>query len=100
IGQENPPPVFRHSDVAIGGPPLAVDRSGGTQIDIDPAKRRRPHFPPPVEKMRLPLFERALQRAVLTEADIIRNPLVVVDRHALPLGYTRSQSNCALAPLP
>ena len=99
VGEKDPPPVFRHGDVAIARPTVFVGCRGGAQIHVAP-KRARSHFPPPVEKSRLPLFESTLQRAVVGEADIVRDPLVIVDRHCFPLGYARSQSNRARAPLP
>ena len=100
IGEKDPPAVFRHGDVAIARPTVLVGCRGGAQIHVGTAKRGRPHFPPPVEKPRLPLFEGTLQRAIVGEADVVRDPLVIVDRHSFPLGYTRSQSNRARAPLP
>ena len=87
VGEKDPPPVFRHGDVAIARPAVLVGCRGGAQIHVGSPKRARPHFPPPVEKSRLPLFESALQRAVVGEADIVRDPLVIVDRHPLPQLY-------------
>src|SRR5436190_6215991 len=85
IGEKDPPTVFRHRDVAIASPTVLVGCRGGAQIHVGAAKRARPHFPPPVEKPRLPLFESTLQRPVLGEADIVRNPLAIVDCHSVPL---------------
>ena len=42
------------------------------------------------------MLERALQRAVLGEIDVVGDSLLIIDRH----DYTLSQSNCGLDPLP
>src|SRR5271167_4146342 len=82
VSEKDAPAIFRHLDHAITGPALLVDGGGGAQIDVRTGKCRRSHFLPPVEKMRLPMLERALQRAVVAEADIVRDPFPIVERHA------------------
>src|SRR5262249_57020208 len=82
VGEKNSPAVFRHLDHAVARPALLVDRGGGAQIDIGAGEHCRPHFLPPVEEVRLPVFERALQGAVVAEADIVRDPFPIVECHA------------------
>src|SRR5437660_546736 len=91
VGEKNSPPVFRHRDVAVAGPTALVGCRGSAQIDIRAAKRIWAHFSPPVEKVGLPRFESPLQGPVVGEAYIVRNSLVIIDRHFLP-PYIRSQS--------
>src|SRR5215470_8887156 len=90
IGKEDAPTVFGHRDKSVARPAFGVDAGGSSQIDLGPASGRRSHVPPPVEKARLPVFERALQGAVVTEPDVIGYPFVIIDRHRLPQSYRQS----------
>src|SRR3981081_4612758 len=63
VGEKDPPAVIRHSDFSIMRPALRVDRNRGAQIDIRAFEVVRPHLVPPLQEMRLPVRERALQRA-------------------------------------
>jgi len=56
LGEKDAPAVLRHLDHAVARPALLVDRGGGAQIDIGTGKRRRSHFLPPVEEVRLPVL--------------------------------------------
>ena len=100
VGEKNAPAVFGHLDHAVFGPALGIDCGGRAQIDIEVLRGARPHLAPPVEKVRLPVLQRALQGAVVAEPDIVRDPLLVIDRHLPSSRYTRSQSKRGLAPLP
>src|SRR6185369_1030965 len=51
----------------------------------------------PVDELRLPMLERALQRAVGRQVDVVRNLFRVVDAAH---DQTLSQLNCALEPVP
>ena len=77
--QEDAPAVFRHLHVAVGRPALGVDRGRGAQIDIGRLEVRRAHLLPPIQKLRLPVLQRALQRAIRAEIDVVRNALLIVD---------------------
>src|SRR6185503_17862103 len=96
VGQENAPAVLGHFHRAVGRPALRVDRGGGTQVDVGRLEVARPHSLPPLDEMRLPVLERALQRAVAHQVDVVRDLLGVVDA----AHYTRSQSYLAFAPVP
>src|SRR2546426_12776744 len=60
------------------------------QIHLGRGKIVRPHLAPPLEKARLPVFERALQRPVVREIDVVGDLLEIVDG-----AHTRSQLNLA-----
>src|SRR5580658_1647626 len=83
VGEENAPAILRHLDGAVARPTLGVDRGGRAQIDVGVEEIARPHLAPPVEEARLPMLERALQRAVLGETDIVRDPLLIIDGHGV-----------------
>src|SRR5437879_9383333 len=95
IGQKNAPSILGHLHRAVVGPALRVHADRGAQIHVDRGKIVRPHLAPPVEKARLPVFERALQRLVVREIDVVGDLLEIVDG-----AHTRSQLNLAFAPLP
>src|SRR5688572_6571120 len=96
IGQEDAPAVIGHLHRAVSRPALRVDRSRGAQVDVGRLEIARPHTLPPFDEMRLPVLERALQRAVADQVDVVRNLLGVVDA----AHYTLSQLNFAFAPVP
>src|SRR5262249_18337828 len=54
------------------------------------------HLHPPFEELRMPLLKRALQTAIVGEADVVRDALVVVD----PGHYTLLRSNSLRRPVP
>ena len=82
LREENAPTVVGHLHRAIARPALRVHADGRAQIHVGAGEIVRPHLPPPVEKPRLPVLERALQRAVVGEVDVVRNSFAVVV-HAL-----------------
>src|SRR2546427_4072644 len=95
IGEEDAPAVVGHFHRAVMCPALRVHADRGAQIHVGRGEVVRPHLAPPVEKARLPVLERALQRAIVGEVDVVGDLLGVVDS-----AHTRSQLNLAFAPLP
>ena len=71
-GEQNAPAIFRHPHVVELGPALRIDRDRGAQIDERFLEPFRPHGLPPVDIAGVPAFERAQHRAILGEADIVR----------------------------
>ena len=78
-GEQDAPAVFRHPHVIELGPALRIDRDRGAQIDERFLEPFRPHGLPPIDVTGVPAFERAQHRAVVGEADIVRNLGAVVD---------------------
>jgi hypothetical protein len=82
IGEEDAPAVVGHLDVAVVGPALGIDRDRGAQVHVGSLKVGRAHVLPPSEERGLPLLERALQRAVRPEVDVVGDALGIIDgRH-------------------
>src|SRR5262249_44743342 len=96
LGEEQAPAVLRHLDVVELRPALRVDAHGGPEIDVLGLKAVGTHLHPPVEELRMPLFERALQAAVAGEADVVRDALAVVDTGH----HTLLRSNSLRRPVP
>src|SRR6185436_14806335 len=94
VGQEDAPAILGHLGDAVVRPALRIDRDRGAQVDVGRLEVARPHSLPPFDEMRLPVLERALQRAVAHKVDVVRDLLGVVDA----AHYTRSQSYLAFAP--
>ena len=64
LGEEDAPAVLRHAHVVEMRPAARIDRDGGAEIDGAVLEPMRPHLSPPVEELRLPLLEGALQALV------------------------------------
>src|SRR2546426_1175484 len=96
LGEEDPPAVLGHPDVAELRPALRIHAHRGAQIDLRRLEPVRAHVLPPREELRLPLLEGALQAAILAEADVVRDPLRVVDRRH----HTLLRSNSLRWPVP
>src|SRR5215470_7085221 len=96
LGEEQPPAVLRHLDVVELRPALRVDAHGGPEIDVLGLEAVGAHLHPPVEELRMPLLERALQAAVVGEADVVRDALAVVDTGH----HTLLRSNSLRRPVP
>src|SRR6185295_10568427 len=79
LGEKQAPAIVRHLDVVELGPALRVDADGGPEIDVLGLETDRTHLHPPVEELRVPLFERALEPTVVGEADVVGDALAVVD---------------------
>src|SRR6266478_4670516 len=100
LGEEQAPPVIRHLDVVELRPALGVHAHGGAQVNVLLLVAGRTHIHPPVEELRLPLLQRALEPTVLAQIDVVRDALAVVDagHHTLlrsnslrwPVPYTTS----------
>ncbi len=81
-GEENAPAVVRHPHVVEVRPALGLDADRGAQVHVHRLRLFGAHFAPPLEVPRLPVLERALQRPVARQVDVVRDALVVVDaRH-------------------
>src|SRR6185369_9035910 len=69
---------------------------GGPEIDVLGLEALGAHLHPPVEELRMPLFERALQPPVVGEAHVVRDALAVVDAGH----HTLLRSNSLRRPVP
>ena len=78
-GEEDAPAVVGHPHVVVVRPALGLDADRGAQVDVHGLRLLRPHLAPPLEVLGLPVLERALQRPVARELDVVRDALVVVD---------------------
>src|SRR5262249_14945003 len=96
FGEKNTPAVFGHAHVAELRPALGVDADRGAQIDVARLEPLRTHVVPPLEELRLPVLERALQPAIATEVDVVRDPLEVIDASH----HTRLRSKSLRSPVP
>ena len=79
VREEDAPAVVRHPGEAEVRPAAAVHGGGGAQVHLGCCARHRPHLPPPVEKGRVPLLQRALEAAVGREIDVVGDAFVQVD---------------------
>ena len=81
VREKNSPAIIRHLHRAVTCPALRVYTDRRAQVDIRRSGIVWTHLPPPVEESRLPVFERALQRAVVRQVDVVRNLGGVVNCH-------------------
>src|ERR1700723_1442302 len=81
ICEKNSPAIFRHADVAESGPTFCIPRNCGGQVDIGSLEISGPEILPPAHEFGLPVFEGALQNAIRAEFDVIRNAILIVQRH-------------------
>jgi hypothetical protein len=77
--QEDAPAVVGHLHVAELRPALRVHADGGAQVDVEVLAAVGAHVVPPAQVVGLPLLQRALQRAVLAQVDVVGDLLAVVD---------------------
>ncbi len=76
IGEEDAPAILRQLDHLKVRPSRGIDADGGTHIDLVVVlEPLRAHVLPPLDVLRLPMLERALQTLVARQADVIRNLL-------------------------
>ena len=76
LGEEDAPAIFGQLHVVVVHPAVRLDADGGAQIDLVMVLEiDRPHLLPPLEILRLPVFERALQALVAREIDVVGNAL-------------------------
>src|ERR1700723_759773 len=81
VREKNSPAIFRHADVAESSPAFCIHRNCGAQVDIGGLKIGGPEILPPAHEFRLPVLEGALQNAIRAEFDVIRNAILIVQRH-------------------
>src|SRR5208337_1456123 len=93
--QKDAPARLRHAHVAVRCPALGVHRGRGAQVHVGHLEIFGAEIFPPLQEFRLPVLQRALQRAVRAQIDIVWNAVLVIDAH-----YTLSQSNRAFEPDP
>src|SRR5262245_37020397 len=74
--QKDAPAIIGHLYVVVMRPPVRLNTDGSAQINISLLKPRRPHLAPPVQVIRQPFFQRALQALVIGKIDVIRNAVV------------------------
>src|SRR5262249_3090494 len=96
LGQAPASAILWHRHVFERGPDLGVHAHGGAQVDILPLEAVRAHAHPPVDELRLPLLERALQPAVVAQAHVVRDAFTVVDAGH----HTLLRSNSLRRPVP
>ena len=77
--EEDAPAVVGHLHVVVVRPAGRIDRDGRAQVDLVLLEARGPHLAPPVDEVRLPRLERALQTLVRGEVDVVRD--LVVEAH-------------------
>src|SRR5580704_2814570 len=91
--QEDAPAILRHSNVTELRPAVGCYAGGGAQIDFIIAGFIGAHVRPPAEESGLPVFQGALQNAVASEVDVVRNFLGVIGhRKSTSLGSRAGQS--------
>ncbi len=78
-GEEDAPAVFGHADVVEVGPAAFFNADGGAEVDLVLLEAFGAHFHPPGEEVGLPLFEGALESAVVGEVDVVGDEFAVVD---------------------
>src|SRR5438552_1781043 len=73
--EEDAPAVVGHFHVVEVRPAVGFDADGGAQVDLVRLEAVGTDFLPPLEEIRLPLLERALQPAVGAEIDVVGDGL-------------------------
>src|SRR6266850_2505370 len=84
--EKNSPAVVRHLDVAELRPAVRFHACGGPQIDFVVVALIRTHVVPPAHVSGLPMLERALQYAVASQINVVRNLFGVIDHSNLLAG--------------
>src|SRR5882724_670666 len=93
--QEYSPAIIGHFHVIECRPTFGVHADRRAQIHTRSVEIARSEPVPPIQKFRLPVFQRALQRAIRAQAHVVRYAILIIRFH-----YTRSRSNFAFDPLP
>src|SRR5690606_11847677 len=76
IGKEDPPPVLRQLHVLEVRPAGWIHADRGADVDLVVVlEALRAHVLPPLDVLRLPVLEGALQPLVARQADVVRNLL-------------------------
>jgi len=82
IGEEHTPAVVGHLHVAEVGPALLADGDRRAQVHVVVLEGDGAEVLPPLDELRLPRLECALQATVVGETDVVRDLGVDVnDRH-------------------
>ncbi len=85
VVEEDAPAVVGHLHVVEVRPAAGLDADRRAQVHVEVVRAVRPHLLPPRQVVGLPVLERALQRLVLGEADVVGDLLAVIDgRHGIP----------------
>src|ERR1039458_6854933 len=95
VGEKDSPAIIWHVDEPISRPTLRVHRGRGAKINVRYLKIARTEVLPPLQELWLPVFQCALQSTVGAEVHVVRNPVLIVDRH-----HTLSQLKRAFDPVP
>jgi hypothetical protein len=82
LGEKDAPAILGHLHVTKVRPALGIDADGSAQIHRHLLRALRPHLAPPVQILRLPVLECALQGLVRREVDVVGDPLAVIDGHS------------------
>src|SRR5699024_5486545 len=85
VRQEDAPAVFLHGHEVEVGPAVAPDGDRGAQVDVLGGQLRA-EILPPVEELRLPTLQSALETAVAGQVDVVRDAFGVVDGAERPGG--------------
>src|SRR5258708_1857536 len=93
VGEEDAPAIVRHLDRAVARPALGIDRGRRPEIDVGGEEIARPHRAPPIQEMRLPMLQGALQCLVAGEVDVVGDELLIIDGH-----LSLSSATCRNAP--
>src|SRR5262249_52315747 len=88
--QQDAPAVFRHPDIAKFGPALGLDTDCGAQINLARLKPLGTTLLPPVERARMPAFQRPAEPRIGTQPDFVRDQPVIIDIERL--GHVRAPS--------
>src|SRR5262249_32747160 len=77
---EDAPAVVRHLHVIEVRPAFVIDADCGAEIDLIGLEAFGAHLLPPIDELRLPRLERALELLVVGEVDVVRDTLGIDDR--------------------
>src|SRR5205814_10143617 len=84
IGEKDAPPVLRQLDVLEVRPPFGIDAHRRAHVHVVVIQETlRPHVAPPLDVLRLPVLERALQPLVAREVDVVGDLLAGDHRYVL-----------------
>src|SRR6266852_1147019 len=77
--EKNTPAIVGHFDVIEVRPTARIDADCSAQIDLELLRTLGSHLAPPLQIVGQPVLERALQRLVIRQVDVVRNLVVVAD---------------------
>ena len=85
--EEDAPAVIGHLHEVEMRPAAGFDADRRAQVDVERLRTLGAHLAPPLQVVGLPVFERALQRAIACKVHIVRDRFAVADRrhgHIVP----------------